>query len=111
NTMIMSITERTREIGILKALGCFLGDIKKEFLLEAAAIGFIGGSAGIALSFLISHIMNYVSQNAAPGSGLAGGMGLGDAAGTSAVMSVIPPWLALFGLLFSVFIGVTAGYY
>ena len=111
NTMIMSITERTREIGILKALGCFLSDIKKEFLLEAAAIGFIGGSAGILLSLLISRIMNYVSQNAGLGDSLTGGAGLGDPSGASAVMSVIPPWLALFALLFSVFIGVAAGYY
>ena len=111
NTMIMSITERTREIGILKALGCFLGDIKKEFLLEAAAIGFIGGAIGVTVSCLISRIMNYVSQNASLGGGFSESMGFADSAGTSAVMSVIPPWLGVFALLFSALIGVAAGYY
>ena len=111
NTMIMSITERTREIGILKALGCFLGDIKKEFLLEAAAIGFIGGSIGITVSYIISRVMNYISQNASFQSGFEEGMGFMGGMGTSAALSVIPPWLAAFALFFSIMIGVAAGYY
>lgn len=113
NTMIMSITERTREIGIMKAVGCFLGDIRKEFLLEAAVIGFLGGSIGILLSYLVSWLMNHISS-LAPGGGdmdmmAAGGMDM--MGGGSTVMSVIPLWLAGFALLFSVFMGVAAGYY
>ena len=111
NTMIMSITERTREIGILKALGCFLGDIKKEFLLEAAVIGFIGGLIGVAVSCLVSYILNYVSQNVSFGSGAAESMVFAGGMEASGAISVSPPWLAAFALLFSVLIGVAAGYY
>lgn len=113
NTMIMSITERTREIGIMKALGCYLGDIRKEFLMEAAAIGFIGGAIGIGLSYVVSQIMNYVSMNAAPAGGEdMGAMMIGMMeTPTASAISIIPLWLAGFALIFSVFIGVAAGYY
>lgn len=113
NTMIMSIAERTREIGIMKALGCFLGDIRKEFLMEAAFIGLIGGSLGIALSYVASWILNYFSASAAVGGGEEafgmGGMGMMASAGSD--ISIIPVWLAVFALAFSIFIGVAAGYY
>ena len=58
NTMIMSIYERTREIGIMKVLGCLLGDIGKMFLLEAGLIGAIGGLLGILFSQGVSFLMN-----------------------------------------------------
>ncbi|MDR2295742.1 MAG: ABC transporter permease, partial [Clostridiales Family XIII bacterium] len=58
NTMIMSIYERTKEIGIMKVLGANLPDIRRLFLTEAALIGFIGGLFGIALSYGASLLMN-----------------------------------------------------
>lgn len=47
NTMMMSIYERTKEIGVMKVIGCSLGNIRQMFLLEAAFIGLGGGVIGI----------------------------------------------------------------
>lgn len=112
NTMIMSISERTREIGVMKSLGCFVRDVRKIFLLEAGGIGLMGGIAGMVISYLISVVMNAA---AAAGVG-AGGMEMsmmmpGEAAEGAMRVSVIPWWLALSAILFSVLIGVGAGYY
>jgi len=57
NTMFMSVLERTKEIGILKALGMTSGDITMLFLIESALIGLIGGVLGVALSFCASFVM------------------------------------------------------
>ena len=89
NTMMMSIYERTREIGIMKVLGCDLRDIQSLFLLEAAFIGLTGGVAGIALSYLVSLVINLV---------------------TDAQTSVIPLWLVPSAMVFAVFVGMAAGY-
>jgi len=58
NTMIMSIYERTKEIGVMKVLGCQIVDIKKLFLFEAAMMGLIGGVIGITLSYGASYLLN-----------------------------------------------------
>lgn len=107
NTMIMSISERTKEIGVMKSLGCYVYDIRVLFLAEAGAIGFIGGVIGSVISFVISLIINLVSLGFAPENFLPAMLG---AEGISRV-SVIPPWLYLFALVFSVFIGLGSGYY
>ena len=61
NTMMMSIYERTREIGVMKVLGCSLGNIRAMFLCEAAYIGVFGGLAGLVASFALSWALNNVS--------------------------------------------------
>ena len=53
NTMIMSISERTKEIGIMKALGCYVRDIRAMFLMEAGMIGLLGGIFGSIVSLVI----------------------------------------------------------
>ena len=108
NTMIMSISERTKEIGVMKSLGCFVYDIRVMFLTEAGVIGLLGGLIGCGISFFISVIVNLVSMggfspdNLLPA--ILGGEGVNR-------VSVIPPWLYLFAIAFSVLIGLGSGYY
>ncbi len=102
NTMIMSIYERTREIGIMKVLGCFISNIRIMFLMEAGMIGLLGGGIGVLISYIISFFMNKF------GSGL-----MADMMGTdgSTPISIIPLWLVLLALIFSSFIGLISGFY
>jgi len=58
NTMITSVTERTREIGIMKVIGASLADVRKLFLTEAITIGLMGGLLGIALALGGSYALN-----------------------------------------------------
>lgn len=103
NTMIMSIYERTKEIGIMKVLGCRLNDIRKTFLVEAAVIGLLGGALGIGLSYASSLVLNYFAQ------GASGGMFIPVYGQTK--ISVIPPWLALASIGFASCIGLISGLY
>ena len=122
NTMLMSVIERTREIGIMKVLGCEVGSIRTIFLVEAALIGFFGGLAGVALSFALSFLINnmdmIMSMISGGGRGMSGrggmrmsfgGMGMGMGGGIQA--SVIAPWMVGFGLIFSTLISLMAGVY
>ncbi len=98
NTMMMSIYERTKEIGVIKVLGCSLKNIKQMFLMEAACIGLIGGVIGNVLSFLVSALINAVT-------------GHGAAMGFDGNISYIPLWLVLVSMLFAMLVGITAGYF
>lgn len=107
NTMIMSIYERTKEIGVMKVLGCQIVDIKKLFLFEAAMMGLIGGVIGITLSYGASYLLN--TFGGALGSAL-NMMGGGDE-GAGGKLSVIPLWLPLLASGFAILIGIISGYY
>ena len=108
NTMVMSIYERIKEIGIMKVIGASIKDIRKLFLTEAALIGIIGGIAGIIVSYLISFLLNYYSKNGGSANILGGGF-MGGAEG--AQISIIPIWLIGAAVLFSALIGILSGYY
>lgn len=96
NTMMMSIYERTKEIGVMKVLGCDLRNIRSLFLLEAGFIGFIGGIIGLALSFTISAIINKLAQAAEE---------------YMSGISYIPIWLVVLSLVFAVLVGMIAGFF
>ncbi len=103
NTMMMSIYERTKEIGVMKVLGCDLRNIRSLFLLEAGFIGFIGGVIGLILSFTLSFVINKVSAGAENGI-----IYVGEA---SAGISYIPFWLVALSLVFAVLVGMVAGFF
>ena len=102
NTMVMSTYERTREIGIMKVLGCRLSDIMTLFLLEAAIIGLMGGLVGLIFSYGLSMLMNMLSD-----SGMLSMFSMGE----GIPISVIPIWLAICSVGFSTLVGVISGFY
>ncbi len=73
NIMLVSVQQRTREIGIEKALGAHKGHILLQFLAEALAITFAGGLGGIAIAYLISWIVGTLPLMSAFGDGLEAG--------------------------------------
>ncbi len=101
NTMIMSIYERTKEIGVMKVLGCVVTDIRKLFLFEASIIGLLGGGVGLALSYSASYLLNKY----APEIGSMIGMNSDQA------ISIIPLWLSMSALIFAMLVGVISGLY
>lgn len=132
NTMTMAIYERTKEIGVMKVLGCKLNKIRGMFLIESGTIGFLGGVAGCIFSGLISYVLNNFTvwlavitswlltmgiditpevaegMGGMMGGGMMGGM-MGGMGGSGGVMSIIPPWLYLAALLFATVVGVLSG--
>lgn len=104
NTMTMSTYERTKEIGVMKVLGCALGNIRSMFLAEAAFIGFLGGVAGIILSYVLSIVLNKVIAPRFMGDMLEG-------YGSNVSISAIPLWLVALAIVFSTLIGMIAGFF
>ncbi|MCL2057104.1 MAG: ABC transporter permease [Oscillospiraceae bacterium] len=107
NTMVTSVYERTREIGVMKVLGCLVGNIRAVFLVEAGLIGLFGGVIGLVLSFIISFVMNTFSAIFTQGLGnMTGGFYIPP----GSQISVIPAWLVLGSLLAATMIGLVSGF-
>lgn len=105
NTMMMSTYERTREIGIMKVLGCKIKDIRNLFLLEAGLMGFCGGVLGVPISIIGSFIINYMQT------GSSGDMMYYYDPTTTSTSSVITPWLCIAAIVFSTLVGFISGLY
>lgn len=106
NTMTMSIYERTREIGIMKAVGASNRQIKRVFLGEAAIIGVLGGVGGLLFSGAGAALANLFVQAIIAGQATSTG-----AASTTPTTSFfqIPVWLAVFAIAFAAGIGLLSG--
>jgi putative ABC transport system permease protein len=100
NTMVMSILERTREIGIMKAIGASDNDIRWIFLVEASAIGLMGGLFGIALSWVVGHAINFGAN-----------VYIQNQGGTPGTLFSLPLWLIAGAITFSILVSLGAGSY
>ncbi len=101
NTMIMSILERTREIGIMKAIGAEDREIKTIFFLEAAVIGVCGGVIGVIVAWLIDGIANRLAYRFI----------LKPQAASFVDFFSLPPWLAIGAVIFALIISILAALY
>lgn len=93
NTMVMSVTERVREIGIKKAVGAPTGAILREFVVEATLLGAVGGVIGLAAGAALVLILN------------------AQTAGSGTTVFLLTPMLLLRSFLFATVLGALAGIY
>ena len=98
NTMVMSILERTREIGIMKAIGGSDADVRGIFLVEASAIGFIGGAFGIMLAWMVGRVINFAAN-----------IYIRQQGGTEVDLFSLPFWLVASAIGFSILVSLIAG--
>jgi putative ABC transport system permease protein len=93
NTMTMSVLERTREIGIRKAIGASHRQIVGQFLGESALIGFLGGATGLVLGWIAAVVVNAVMEQ------------------SGTVLFLVTPRLAIGAVAFAIVLGVASGFY
>jgi len=94
NIMLISVTERTREIGIRKAVGAKQRDILVQFLIEAATLSLAGGGIGIISGWLLSRLISLI-----------------DIGGGQTLQTAVSPDIIILAISVSVFIGLVSGIY
>jgi putative ABC transport system permease protein len=89
NIMLVSVTERTREIGIRKALGARSGDVMQQFLIESSTLSLVGGAIGVILGVVVAKTVTILIG----------------------MPSEVKPWTIFAGLLMAGSVGVFFGVY
>jgi putative ABC transport system permease protein len=100
NTMVMSILERFREIGVMKAVGAGDGDIRTVFFLESGAIGLLGGAAGCLLGWATSLLINRIVNIILTRQGM-----------PEITYFAFPIWIFLGAVAFSLLVSLVSGVY
>ncbi len=100
NTMVMSILERTREIGIMKSIGGSENEIRMIFFVEAATIGLIGAFFGLILGWIVTRIANFIANSQFLPKGE-----------PPVDFFYFPLWLILGAVAFSIIVSLAAGLY
>jgi putative ABC transport system permease protein len=88
NIMLVSVTERTQEIGVRMALGARRGDIVRQFLFEAMTLTFLGGLLGVLMAVLVSRLIVWLLPS---------------------LPAEIPAWAVIAGLSVSIGVGLAFG--
>jgi len=100
NTLVMSILERRREIGVLKALGAADSDVQRLFFVEAGVMGLLGGILGVTFGWLLGRAVTYGTNVYLHRQNL-----------NSIELSSVPWWLVVAALVFAVLVSLAAGLY
>jgi ABC-type antimicrobial peptide transport system permease subunit len=100
NTMIMAILERTREIGVMRAVGAKRGTVSRLFTIEASLLGFWGGVLGVAVGYGLASLANVFINKQLASNGL-----------QARNIITLPPWLIITVIIITTVIGMLAGLY
>lgn len=114
NTMTMAILERTREIGLMKAIGATDRDVLTVFLIEAGLVGMAGGASGVGLSYFLQQLINNALASAGspdPSQPSIANFLPFDTSKIGGQLFVIKPELAIFALILATAVGLGAGLY
>ncbi len=95
NTMLMSVMERTHEIGVMKAIGAKSSDVLSLFLLESSIVSLMGGVIGCLLGWVVAKVLSFLASTA---SGLE-------------IAAIVKPEVLLGGIAVALIVGVLSGFY
>ncbi len=103
NIMLVSVTERTREIGVRKAIGAKRRDILIQFLVESATVSGVGGLTGVAIGTTVAYTLGYITQFIPQLTDKQSGM--------KGMAIYVPPSFCIGAFAFSAFVGIFFGIY